>query len=110
MSEIVNNTPLPAEWAVTDAERARILTNHFASLDPLALKQYPAKVKRQRVVVERVAALFAPGKTYSEGQMNAILMDVYADTALLRRALIDFGFMARTPDGRQYWLVAGADA
>ena len=42
--------------------------------------------------------------TYSEKEVNKILSRVYEDYVLLRRYLIEYGFLDRTRDGAVYFL------
>ena len=57
----------------------------------------------------RVLPLFEAGRDYSEPGVNGVLLMVSDDYAGLRRALVDRGFLMRTPDGSQY-RVADPDA
>src|SRR5206468_268480 len=66
---------------------------------------WPAKPKKQREVLEYLAARFEPGVEYSEKQVNALLdrWHTFADPALLRRELYMKKFLDRAPDGSRYW-------
>ena len=44
-----------------------------------------------------------PGRRYTEKQINELLTRFHTDVAALRRYLVDFKFMRRTVEGRQYW-------
>jgi len=68
------------------------------------LTQMPTKDKKCLVILRWLAARFQPGLHYSEKQVNAILTEVYHDYALLRRTLVDYGFMRRERGGSDYWL------
>ena len=70
------------------------------------LTQWPARYKVQRMAVALVAARLEPGREYAEKELNFLLMDghTFADWALLRRSLVDWGFMTREPDGSRYRL------
>ena len=48
---------------------------------------------------------FAFDVTYTEKEVNTILRRFHVDTASLRRAYIDYGFLARESDGSKYWRV-----
>jgi hypothetical protein len=71
------------------------------------LTQWPRKYSRKLVAAQYLAARFEPGRIYTEAQVNDILEDwhTFNDAAVLRRFLIDLGILARTSNGRQYWLV-----
>ena len=60
--------------------------------------------KRKIVVLRKIAALFQPGEKYSEIQINTMLKEVFADFATIRRYLIEYGFMERTKDCKEYWV------
>lgn len=70
------------------------------------LRQWPSRHKVQRMAVALLARRFEPGREYREMEVNATLMDghTFADWALLRRSLVDWGFMARESDGSRYRL------
>jgi hypothetical protein len=65
----------------------------------------PAKHAKRMVILDWLAQLFEPGVTYSEASVNLILGRCHADTAALRRYLVDEGFLDRA-DGR-YWRSGG---
>ena len=68
------------------------------------LIQWPAKHAVKLLAVEYLATKFAPGKTYHESEVNEILKKwhTYQDWALLRRSLVDYGYMIRNRDGTRY--------
>jgi len=91
-------------YRITVAEEEKMLSKVFYTLSPLKLKNFPAKEKGKLVVLRQIAALFDQGRKYTEKQVNEILLGVYADFATIRRYLIEYGFMDRTTDCREYWL------
>lgn len=90
-------------FQTTEQEREQILRNAFASFAPLNLKVFPSKEKRKYVVLMKIVEQFGYDRRYTEKEINAILKDIYEDFALLRRYLIDYQFLERTRDGREYW-------
>ncbi len=72
------------------------------------LKQIPSQHKKLLVILRYVAGRFEPGVRYSEKDVNAMLKPVHADTAALRRYLVDEGFMAR--EAGIYWRTQAAPA
>ena len=66
---------------------------------------FPAQQKKQLVLLRRVLEAFEPGVRYGEKELNEILRGFHEDTARLRRALVDHGFMARKGGGGAYWRV-----
>ncbi len=86
---------------VNDADE-RVLQAAFTDgrLDAL-----PTKRAKRLVVLDHLAQRFEPGQRYTERQVNASLAHVSADTATLRRYLVDEGFLDRA-DG-EYWRSGG---
>lgn len=82
----------------------------LASLFPLGtdgpLVRYPSRSKLLKLVLDVIAERFAYGDMYTEQQVNDLLEPVYADYALLRRSLVDYGYLERKKDGSQYWRLA----
>ena len=64
--------------------------------------QFPARRKKQLAVLQYLAGKFAPGRVYTEQEVNEVLLawHTFRDPATLRRELYDFHFLNRTPDGR----------
>jgi hypothetical protein len=55
----------------------------------------PAQLKKQQVILERLVQEFEPGRTYSEREVNQILVEFHEDVATLRRSMISFGLLTR---------------
>jgi DNA-binding HxlR family transcriptional regulator len=68
------------------------------------LQKIPTKQVRLLVVLNWLATKFQPGVTYTEKEINAILIEYHPDFAGLRRDLIDFGYLRRERAGTAYWL------
>lgn len=82
----------PAARPVQD-DRTRTLTRFMQNG---RLISWPDRLKQQIYVLEEVVQAFAPGRTYSEREVDAILKDIYAyDHCTLRRALVDQNFLRR---------------
>jgi hypothetical protein len=99
-----NATMVDDRYVVTEKERVEILNAEFETLSPLKLKRFPKKEKRKLVILARIAEQLEPGRTYTEKELNDILVTVFEDYVVLRRYLIEYGFMDRTSDGKEYWL------
>jgi hypothetical protein len=56
-----------------------------------------------RIILEYVLAAFEPGASYTEKEVNGLLLRFNADVAGLRRDLIDMGMLKRERDGSRYW-------
>ena len=57
--------------------------------------QIPAKLSVRRVLLEWLVRQFEPDRAYSEPMVNLIIGQLHADTAALRRYLVDEGLMVR---------------
>jgi hypothetical protein len=55
-------------------------------------------------VLRHIAKRFVREQLYTEREVNALIENVYEDYAIIRRFLIEYGFMDRKDDGSQYWL------
>jgi hypothetical protein len=69
------------------------------------LTHIPAQESKRLVVLEHLAQQFEPGRRYSEKMVNLVLGRFFADTAALRRYLVDYGFLDR--DHGEYWRSGG---
>ncbi|HEY3830709.1 MAG TPA: DUF2087 domain-containing protein [Acidimicrobiia bacterium] len=69
------------------------------------LTHIPAQHSKRVVVLEHLAQQFEPGRRYSEKMVNLVLGRFHADTAALRRYLVDYGFLDR--DHGEYWRSGG---
>ena len=74
------------------------------------IRQWPTRQKVQRMAAALLARRFEPGRNYTEPEVNMLLMDghTFADWALLRRRLCDWGFLDRESDCSRYWVREGA--
>ena len=68
------------------------------------ITQWPSRQKVQRMATDYLAAKFTPGREYAEREVNELLCDwhTFADWALLRRLLYDWGYLDRESDGTRY--------
>jgi len=88
-------------------EDEKILNTLFDSLSPLILKTFDFKKKKdekRNLIMQTILRQFEKGRIYSEKEVNEILKAIYPDFATIRRSLIDYGFMERTGDCREYWV------
>lgn len=81
-----------------DAYKQKVLKTFFKRG---RLTQIPAQLKKQQVVMERLAQEFEPGRRYTEQEVNHILLDFHEDVASLRRYLIENKLMQR--ERGVYW-------
>jgi hypothetical protein len=69
------------------------------------LTEIPTKEAKRRIVLERIALEFEPGRRYDEQEVNVIVGAFYNDYAAIRRSLVDEGFLDR--DHGVYWRAGG---
>jgi hypothetical protein len=71
------------------------------------ITQIPVPVRTKLPVLAYLAEKFEYGKTYKEKEINGIISQwhTFQDFFILRRLLVDYHFLARTPDGDRYWVV-----
>jgi len=68
-----------------------------------AIRSFPGQQKKYLVLLRHVLAAFEPGVRYPEKEVNEQLSRYNADTARLRRSLVEHGLMAREGGGGAYW-------
>jgi len=91
-------------YFITKTEEEKILASVFESLQPLKLKVFSLKEKKKIVILRKIALKFEKDRKYSEKEVNTVLKAIYEDYATVRRYLIEYGFMGRTNDCKEYWL------
>jgi len=86
-----------------DAYRQKVLRTFFKFGH---LKAIPTQLKKFLIVLEHVVEAFEPGRTYTEREVNQVLVEFNDDVATLRRGLVDAGLLER--ENSIYW--RGMDA
>lgn len=66
------------------------------------LIQIPKKEKMKLQLFDVLIQSFDRKREYREQEVNEILQAVYPDYAVLRRYLVDYGYLRRTDDGSEY--------
>ncbi len=97
-------TMVDDRYILTMEERDKIIKTAFSSQSPLKLIEFPAREKKKIVVLKKIVEQFDYGRSYEEKELNKILKDIYDDYPTIRRYLIEYGFMDRTKDCKEYWL------
>jgi hypothetical protein len=104
--------PAPAGEDEPDEELGDQVLRRFISKGRLLA--IPAARGKRLVVLDHLAALFEPGRRYPEPEVNELLGRYHPDYAMLRRYLVDDGFLARAdetgPGSRSvkvYWRTGG---
>ena len=67
----------------------------------------PAPNKTKIPVLEYLAGKFEDQRIYNEKEVNEVIINwhTFGDHYILRRLLIDYKFLDRTPNGAEYWVV-----
>lgn len=99
-----NATMVDDRYKVTAQEREKILKKLFPDGLECRLKTFAVKEKSKLVVLRHISQRFEADRMYSEKEVNEILKEVYDDYVMLRRYLIEYGFIDREDDGSRYWL------
>lgn len=75
------------------------------------IAQVPVPNRTKIPVLAYLAGKFEEDRIYSEKEVNEIInaWHTFRDYFLLRRLLIDYKFLERTPDGAKYWVVKTED-
>ncbi|HEX8227906.1 MAG TPA: DUF2087 domain-containing protein [Chloroflexia bacterium] len=60
------------------------------------LSAYPKKQDQIVIILEEVARKFEPDRQYPEREVNVILEEVNEDYCMLRRYLVDYGYLNRS--------------
>ncbi len=96
--ERVREDAPPAELP-RDAYQTEIVKRFF---DGPRLRSIPAKRKPRVAVLLELLRGFAPGRHYTEPEVNAVLRKAHEDVAFLRRELIDYRYLKR--EAGRYWV------
>lgn len=95
-------TMVDDRYQTNQKEQEKVLETYFTSEG--ALRSFPAREKKKIIVLRKISSYFNEGVTYTEKEVNRILSRIYEDHVLLRRYLIEYGFLDRTRDGSVYIL------
>ncbi|MBE1554196.1 DUF2087 domain-containing protein [Sporosarcina limicola] len=91
-------------FLISDAEREKVLGNYFRQGLNGPIDVFPSKEKRKYIIAQEIIKRFEADKMYIEKEINELLRTIHPDFATIRRFLIDYRFMNRSDDGKQYWI------
>ncbi|WP_400243909.1 DUF2087 domain-containing protein [Niallia sp. JL1B1071] len=94
-------TMVDDRYNITEAEQEEIAAKYFKAG---VLSKFPIKQKQKLIVLREIAKRLEEQQSYSEKELNQLLMSIYEDYVLIRRYLIEYGFLDRKTDGSLYWL------
>ncbi|MCT8975125.1 DUF2087 domain-containing protein [Clostridium sp. CX1] len=67
------------------------------------LRAFPVKEEKRKALLPRFADLFESDREYTEAEVKKIIKTIYEDDAIIRRYLVDYGYLSRTNDGSKYY-------
>jgi hypothetical protein len=69
--------------------------------------RWPKKVVDKKSILEYIAIKISFNKKYTEKEINGIIIEniLFDDYVLVRRELIENGYLNRTKDCREYWRI-----
>lgn len=88
-------------YNVTNEEKEKIIAKFITQGK---LNKFPPKEKQRYVVLREIAYQLRNNHMYQEKEINEELKTFFEDYVLIRRYLIEYGFLNRRADGSQYWL------
>lgn len=94
-----------AQTVLSDVRRK--LPEHlhrFLDRDGLVV-QWPRTSGDQKNLLDYLVEKFQPNQLYTEAEVNELLSrwHTFDDPAILRREMVDYGYMGRTSSGDRYW-------
>ncbi|KHD86237.1 DUF2087 domain-containing protein [Heyndrickxia ginsengihumi] len=95
---------LDARYAITEEEQQKTIKKFLPDGISGRLKRFPPKEKQRLIVLREMAKRFKQDVVYTEQEVNEMLKEMYEDYVMVRRYLIEYGFLDRKSDGSQYWL------
>lgn len=90
-------------FAITTDEYEQLVAKYFTSTAPLKLARWPKHQKAILAILKRISQTIPATQHFTEQGLTAKLKPIYADYPLLRRYLVDYGFLNRTASGSDYW-------
>jgi len=69
------------------------------------IKSWPSKRSKKTAILYYLSGKFEIDRKYSEREVNAVIEQwhTFNDLFILRRGMVDTGFLSRTADGSRYW-------
>ena len=91
-------------YDITEEEQEKMIQKFFMDEPNGCLKRFPPKEKQRLIVLKEIAKRIESERMYDEKELNEVLKAIFDDYVMIRRYLIEYGFLDRKPDGSQYWL------
>lgn len=97
-------TMIDDRYNITQEEQEKIIKKYFPEGTQNPINKFPPKEKQRLIVLREIAGALEAEHIYNEKELNKTLNYFYEDYALIRRYLIEYGFIDRKSDGSQYWV------
>ncbi|KAA0562230.1 DUF2087 domain-containing protein [Bacillus sp. CH30_1T] len=94
-------TMVDDRYNITQTEQDQIVKKYFSDG---VMSKFPPKEKQRLVILREISKQLKKDDMYDEKELNQILKGIYNDYVLIRRYLIEYGFIDRKSDGSKYWL------
>lgn len=93
-------TMVDERYNITQEEQEQIVNKYFSDG---VLTKFPNKEKQRLIILREISKQLKLDYHYDEKELNQTLKDIYEDYVLIRRYLVDYGFLNRKTDGSSYW-------
>jgi hypothetical protein len=97
-------TVVDDRYNITREEQNKIIKQYFPAGTTNPLTKFPSKEKQRLVILREIALQLNAEQIYDEQKLNLKLKYFYDDYALIRRYLVEYGFLDRKLDGSEYWI------
>lgn len=98
-------TMVDDRYDVTIQESMEVIEKYFPDGIDGQLTTFYVKEKHKIIILCEIIKKFEEKRRYKEKEVDVILKKIYPDDhALIRRYLIQYGFMSREKDGSAYWV------
>lgn len=94
-------TMIDERYNITQDEQEQMVNKYFSDG---VLTKFPQKEKQRLIVLREISNHLKMDYHYDEQELNQILKGFYEDYVLIRRYLVEYGFLDRKSDGTRYWL------
>ena len=91
-------------FAITQAEFKKIVRTSFPEGPNGMMPRFPKKQKAKVTVLIQILKRFDSSRRYTQFEVNEILATASEDYTTLCRYMVDYGFLGRTRDGKEYWV------
>jgi hypothetical protein len=94
-------TMVDERYNITQDEQEQFVNKYFSEG---LLTKFPQKEKQRLVILREISNHLKSDYKYDEQELNQILKGFYEDYILIRRYLVEYGFLDRKSDGSSYWI------